>query len=435
MLRLSFLSALLLPAAVAAQATHAIVATKLSGVAKTQLLSVDLTNGQATAFSRFSHDALAPLALAIDPLNRDVILALELGSNSRLVRLGVAGTSVVRVKLLADVSGHVTSLGFHSDSLDFAVGGASGALWKMQRNGSTPVLVARLPRVSAMSSVGYGGPYFWLAESGSTTPAIDPQIRLFDVATASTSIGPGVFKGFKPVDLTGVAEVPTALIRVIVSGTDGRLYLSVMLQTPTMLNITPALPAGATRALRMRTTVDAVVLGGAVHPYLETTTVFGSSPMKWKRLSGQLPGDPVAFDLVPPAAPVMYMFGDACAPGALTPPSLGSSGVPKLGSSFDLVVRSASPSAAVALVLGASDQAFATVPLPLALPGGCRLFVSPDLVFGRVTDASGYARVRLVIPNQAALAGGILFGQWLEPRVVPSFGFSATSAAAIHVSW
>ena len=55
---------------------HAVVATKLTGTPATQLLDVDLTSGKVVRLGRFQDDDRPPLALRVDPLSRDLLLAV-----------------------------------------------------------------------------------------------------------------------------------------------------------------------------------------------------------------------------------------------------------------------------------------------------------------------------------------------------------------------
>jgi Ca2+-transporting ATPase len=63
-----------------------------------------------TPLAGFPHDDKAPLALRIDPVDRDVILAVDAGGSSRILRLGIRGAMVVRSSDLADVAGSVTDI-------------------------------------------------------------------------------------------------------------------------------------------------------------------------------------------------------------------------------------------------------------------------------------------------------------------------------------
>lgn len=66
----------------------------------------------------------------------------------------------------------------------------------------------------------------------------------------------------------------------------------------------------------------------------------------------------------------------------------------------------------------------------IQLPGGCRLYASPDLIVGGLTDARGTYRQPVPIPNVPALRGRIVFAQWVQQSrstLVTSHGM------AIHI--
>ena len=66
-----------------------------------------------------------------------------------------------------------------------------------------------------------------------------------------TIAGPWVYARHLPRGMTGVGDLPTGLPRQIVSQEDGTVAMSVSFANPVPLPLTPALPAGATTAMRM----------------------------------------------------------------------------------------------------------------------------------------------------------------------------------------
>ena len=81
-----------------------VVATRLTGTPATQLIRVDLNTQQQIPIGRFPSDDLAPLAIKLDPINDDLIVALDAGSGtSRLIRLGLSGNSVRYERILSDL--------------------------------------------------------------------------------------------------------------------------------------------------------------------------------------------------------------------------------------------------------------------------------------------------------------------------------------------
>ncbi|MFQ5506392.1 MAG: hypothetical protein ACE5F1_16605 [Planctomycetota bacterium] len=432
MKRLLLLSlGLSLPLPAQTSSSRALVATRRTSQPLTRLLDVDLTTGKVSLLGRFSNDKFPPLALTLDDVNRDSILAVQTGALSRVLRLSLQGTRITGEKTLADVKGKISSIRIADRGAVFAsVEGAAGGVFRIERNGSTPAVVASLPRISALTPQGgFYSKVAWLAESGSKTPVVNPGFRLFDLNTGRTVNGPHVFQ-WPTQGLTGIAELATALIRHYLTDDSGQLLLSVMLAKPSVMPLTPKLPAGGTRALRVGLQQEAIVLGGASHPYLESAG-WSSFPGKWKTLAGPLPGDPVDFELVPRGGAGLIVFERSCARTPPRPPGMGSSGFPRLGNqSFELHARSGSLSAPIVLLLGISDKSFLTLPLPLPLPGGCKLHVSAEISLPTATNGSGFARMPLPVPSQSIFARRILFAQWLEPRTA---GFALSEPVALHL--
>jgi len=94
--------------------------------------------------------------------------------------------------------------------------------------------------------------------------------------------------------------------------------------------------------------------------------------------------------------------------GNLTP-VLANSGTPRLGKTFAVTLSSAKANTAAALILGASNNAWGPVPLPLDLSPlgakGCPLLVSPLLFTGLGVDIRGTAAANIFIPNINSLIG------------------------------
>jgi hypothetical protein len=96
-------------------------------------------------------------------------------------------------------------------------------------------------------------------------------------------------------------------------------------------------------------------------------------------------------------------------------PELTNTGLPVLGSSFDVELASALPSTFAVLVQGLSDQSFPGGSLPVTLPGtpSCDILVSPDVYDSLVTDASGAADSTVSVPNSPVLVSFEIFYQWV----------------------
>ena len=103
-----------------------------------------------------------------------------------------------------------------------------------------------------------------------------------------------------------------------------------------------------------------------------------------------------------------------CTPDYLVP-AMGNTGRPVLGSSFDVDIADAKPTAFAVLVQGLSDQTYSGIPLPTPIPGapGCDLLVSADLTTLAFTNSAGAASSTISVPNTAALEGLEVFYQWV----------------------
>lgn len=91
-------------------------------------------------------------------------------------------------------------------------------------------------------------------------------------------------------------------------------------------------------------------------------------------------------------------------------------GEPLVGRVLDVGVQGAVGGSPVALALGASRTLWNGLPLPLDLgPIGaptCRVNVSPDVILPTGASGMGSASIGLPIPQDVALVGQMLFGQW-----------------------
>jgi hypothetical protein len=98
---------------------------------------------------------------------------------------------------------------------------------------------------------------------------------------------------------------------------------------------------------------------------------------------------------------------------------------------FEINLSGGAPLQTTFFVAGFADSvALGGIPLPYALPSGCELRVAPDACRFLISDASGNAVQALPIPNQPALIGVRLFGQWLQLAAVP---FAASEGTALTI--
>jgi hypothetical protein len=410
---------------------NAVVAVRLAGTPATQLLAVDLQSGVFATLPRFASDALPPLALTFDPIDRELLLALDLGAGvSRVVRFTMFAGLPLGERILGDVPGRIAELAVADGSIVAAVDGPLGGLFRMPRNGGTGFVAIVQPRLTAIQTFGAMAQHAVLAWSGSAgPPATDPGVGFVHLASGLFTMGPFTFPGFPHPGITGVLDLATAVPRQILSHTDGTVSLHEMFlgRPPAAIPVQPPVPAGGAVAIRRTTPYGFMptVLGGAAFPHLWTFDPFAAAPAV-APVAGPLPGDPVDFAIAPGADADLLFFGAAC--GGV-PLWIGSSGLPRLGhATFRIELRQAWASTPTILAAGFSDQLGGL--LPFRLPSGCDLLVAPDFNTFLTTDAAGFAAQTVPIPNQPSLIGVVLFAQWLQALGPP---VQASAAVAVHV--
>jgi hypothetical protein len=101
------------------------------------------------------------------------------------------------------------------------------------------------------------------------------------------------------------------------------------------------------------------------------------------------------------------------------------------GVATTLTLSGALPGVAAVVAFSVELSNWMGIPLPLDLgqfgAPGCSLLLSPDVVFGQVTDAQGTASFELVLKSSnPALAGARAYAQWgaLQPK--NKFGISTS---------
>jgi len=408
-------------ATLSAQGLDHVVVVTHSVVPATSLLDVDLGTGAVQPIGGFSLDRFPPLAVAVDAVNRDVVVALQTpAATSVLVRLRLVGTRVVREASLGDVPGTVTALTQALDGTWITL--TAAGVMATERNGSVARRIAAAPLATAIETYGLASTQALVVQSGS--PTADPQLRWLDLVTGQTIAGPFVYTGYLPRGLTGVGDLPTGAARQVFSQEDGTVAISVNFALPATLPLSPVLPAGATVAMHVRG-LEGVVLGGSAHPFLKSFQALGGT--QWVMLAGPLPGDPVDFAFRPPVVAATVAFGGSC--GRMSLQEAFSGGPPRLGStSFALQLVHGTPSSPAVLVLGASDQRYLGLRLPALLPGGCRALVSAEVVVTTSSNGFGEALLPIAVPNDPVLLGAIVFGQWLQ---VPGGSIDTSNAAAL----
>lgn len=392
------------------------------GVAS-KLLDVDMTTGAIHHLGAFPSDGLPGLAVTIDPVQGDAIVALAAGPATIIVRVslngGVAGTETP----LGVVPGIVTDIGVAwNGEVYCTTGGPTGAVYELPRTGGQATFVVPAPFATAIGNANMGSGVLMIGLSG------PPAMVLVDVFTHQTISGPFPFAGQPNPGITGLAFRPFGDEMFTDDG--GRVWHTILPVTVLPYQAAP-LPAGGLRALGRDAMLRLVGLGGVAHPYLKTLQDAPTLVQSWIVRAGPLPGDPVDFALQL-RVPNSFSFGVACAAGAL-PPALLLSGQPQLGSAgFTIGLANGQPATLAVLVLGMSDQvALGSAPLPISLPGACQLLVSPDVALLHVTDASGAAQQVWPLPPSPWLSGLVVFAQWIV--VPPSFLLSTTYGASLHL--
>ncbi len=412
-------------------AEHAVVLTEQTVSPRSLLLDVDLKTGKFTPMGRFGLDGLPPLAVRHDPVNRDLIVAIRWPTGSRILRLKYSGTKLASQRVIADVSGQVTDMVLAlSDQIFFTTGGNTGGLWRMPRNGGKAVQVAQMPRLQGLATHFHTALSGYAVQSGlQAKPVVDPSLVQVSFQTGKINATP--LKGYRPLDITGVAILPNAVQNKLLTHADGTIG-EVVLGKSRILSLTPKLPAGGARRLRMRDNLVPYVLGGKAHPRLATFAAFGNGGGKRTvtMVTGNMPGDPVDFDITPRGGPKLVPFGSTC--GSMFMRFGGTrGGIPQVGNqAFNLGLSGHKSSSAI-LALGISDASFGGAPLPWALGGGCQLLVSVDTLFAATLDARGLGSVLLPIPNIPSLDGRIVFAQFAQ---APQGQLETSPALAVQVS-
>src|SRR5262245_45034190 len=403
----------LIAAAVAQVPPATTVVLTDAGFGQRSLLVAVSSTGAMTNFGRFPSDALPPLAVALDPIDREILVAVDLGGGtSRLLRLRPNGsTGFAGEIVLADLPGRCEQLSVAGEWLLAVVGGgsASGGVYRLPRRGGAARRTVALPQACALLAFGSSDVAIVLW-SGATPVPSAPGLVHVDTATGQVLFGPFAFQNRIGARPTGLIDLPTALSRQLIAFADGTFALFVGgLGDPTAVPMNPQPPPGGAVAFMPdgNSAFAGIAVGGAALPALYRADSSGNASL----IAFPLPGAPV--DLAPPlpAFPQVVPFGDACGPQLLQL-VLGVSGPPQVGNtSFDVRVGNALPLQLAFFVAGADDVLGGALPVTVL---GCPLHVSPDAIDFVVTNAGGLGIKTLPIPNVPALANAMLFAQWAQ---------------------
>lgn len=417
----------LLCAALSAQIApgDVVVAVHLPGVPATQLLAVDAASASWRALPRFPADLLPPLAVAFDPIDSGLLLAVDTGTGlSRVLRYEVIAGLPVHGRMLGDVPGHVTDLAFAAGKVLAAVDGAQGGIYALPRSGGAAVSMLSLPGLSVLQ--GNDPASSLVTVVWSAVPPAHAGAGIVDVANGVFLFGADDFGAWPHPQLTGAVTLPLPQPRLLLAHGDGSIaYAQLSLgggAPPVSVPVTPVPLAGAANTMKAGAGAP-LVLGGSAWPMLWTFDPWASQPQA-SVVAGPLPGDPVDFALAPGVQAGLQWFGTACGPTAM---EMQPQGQPTLGSIMLLQLANGVANAPTLLLLGWSDQLGGA--LPLRLPSGCDLAVAPDHWLLHATDPAGDAVQVLFIPNLPALQGMTVFAQWLQAPTLP---FTVSRALAMH---
>jgi hypothetical protein len=409
---------------------NAVVAAQTAGNPATVLLAVDLATGTYNVLPRFPADAMAPLAIAFDRVDGELVLALDAGAGvSRLFRYTLPNGVLAAERVLGDVPGHVTDLAFAHDQLLAAVDGPQGGIYQLPRWGGAVSLFLSLPFLSVLRTDDPNATIATVVWSGSQgPPATDPGAGLLRLDTGTFMFGPTSFVNYAHPDLTGAMTLPFPQPRLVLSHADGAMAYEQMLLggggQPVAIPVTPTMPAGSANAMRVAAPLyrQPLLLGGIAFPNLWTFDPMAAAPTM-AQVAGPLPGDPIDFDIAPPADALFVPFGVPCAGMSLT-----AQGSPLLGATFQIELANGTPNAVALFLVSFTDQLGGL--LPLTLPSGCLLYGNPSVVLWDATDGIGHAVQPLTVPMQPSLVGLHLFAQWLQ---APGLPFDTSSAVAIQI--
>jgi hypothetical protein len=397
-----------------------------SGAPVAQLLEVDLTGGTVTPLPRFASDTLPPSAVARDPYDGSIFVALDAGGTSTVRRLERTATGFVE-SLNAQLPGRVTGMMVLDDALAVAVDAPGGGVYRIPRSGGVPVLTFAQPNLTAMQGFDLGGSVAALAFTGRIgTAQTQSGFAVVDVFTGQVHQGPLSFANPAGTEVTGVADLSGHYPSHLLAFADGRFAAVDFLTGPVNpIAITPVPPGGAA-AMRFPFGYGPapLVLGGAPFPYLYEAAIATAvaSPR-----SPALPGDPVDFARGLWRNAHAVPFGARCGPSALWH---GMSGTARPGTTMYLTVQ-APPTLPLILVLGFDD--FAAGALPYPLPGGCLLRVLPVGNVFHVANAAGAASQGVTLPAGTGCLGIVLYSQWIGLAGLP--GLSGLSTSPALANW
>jgi len=111
-------------------------------------------------------------------------------------------------------------------------------------------------------------------------------------------------------------------------------------------------------------------------------------------------------------------------------PALGNSGLPILGSTYNVTLADAVPGSGAFILSGLSDTVYGGQPLPAALTGapGCLVYAAPDTTLLLFTSGAGTASTPVGVPNTPGLVGLNVYHQWAILDAVNMLGLVVSDA-------
>ncbi len=385
-----------------AHAQEFVVASRQVGNPATALTLCDAIPGTVTPLASFGNAVNPPRAIAADPINRDLIVALESGTSTVVVRLTYSAATLINEQILANFPGDATDLAVDSSSgIWVALDGPQGGLLRLARNSGQALAFFPYPRTVAFE-IAYPGTGLLVQQ----VPGGNALLRFVDLTTGAAIQTIPVLSA--PGErFTGATDLPTGAIRQAMSSEASGLFRFEFLSTLNPWALNPAIPVGSPVEIGPGGQ-GIMVLGGAGFPYLATVPIFASNLVL---LAGPLPGSPVDFTEKPSIGPALIRFGSPCPQGG----SWSSQGLPQLGSTtFSIGLQGGVPNRSTALLLGVSDQVGFGQSLPWTIAPACEVHTSADIALVTTSSVNGDASFVLPIPLVPAWAGSILFGQWIQ---------------------
>ncbi|MCR9246747.1 MAG: hypothetical protein NXI31_17065 [bacterium] len=377
----------------------------------TAATQVDLQNGNTVPLATFSTDVYPPLAVTADPLDGTIVVALDAGGSSQIMRRSYGPQPSER--LVATVPGRAADVLIDRfGDIVVLTTGSNGALERIDRASGTVATLRSTPFATAAGAPADLVYSAIVGFSGQTTPAVDPGVGHLDLDTGNWLLGPSTFPNYTPRGIVGLIDLPTAVPRQILAHDDGSLALFAfgIGHVPTPLTAVPALPPGGITAMKAYPGSVGLILGGVNNPYIYSfdpnQALSGTFPLT--TIAGPLTDTPVDYVVLPLRGARMSTFGRPCGAAAQMRTGSTPGPGPRLGNSgFAITVSGAEPSLLAWLVFGFHETVF-------PFPNGCQLLISVDALNTAWTDGSGSATMPVPLPPSPGLAGVRFFTQWLQ---------------------